>query len=229
MIIETNPPPNIIPLILHFSAVLGPNWSIILFTLESTWRLPSSPAFRRAVAHGQVKIRFLPAQTDLSNSDSVSLFLASPWLWQQVETAQRVLLFQADSIICSQSETPVESFFGYDFVGAPIDPKYGQGYNGGLSLRNPRLFLEITQQEKGFKGSGTEFEDQWFYKELKKREDAVLPGVEVASTFAVETIYRDRPLGYHQAQRWQAGNMDKIEEWCPEIKMLVGRRIAKSS
>ena len=49
-------------------------------------------------------------------------------------------------------------------------------------------------------GNDVSFEDQWFYSRLKER-GANLPS-EVARTFAVETIYYERPLGYHQPQRW---------------------------
>lgn len=222
VIIETEMTPNLIPLMLHFSTVLGPTWTVLLFTLEEHWEEPKSPAWKRAVAAKQFEIRFLPADTQLKDSGSVSRFLTKPWLWQQLEPARRILMFQSDSIICSKATTTVEDFFGYDFVGAPIDGVYGHGYNGGLSLRNPSLFLKITQ-EASFENSSAEFEDQWFYEEIKAR-DSQLPDVDVAKTFSVETIYYDKPLGYHQPARWQKDQMDQIEEWCPEVKMLIGRR-----
>ena len=134
-------------------------------------------------------------------------------------------MFQLDSIICSKATTTVEDFFAYDLVGAPIDEFYGKGYNGGLSLRNPSLFLRITK-EADFESSGAEFEDQWFYEQAKAREkDGVqLPSIDISKTFSVETIYYDTPLGYHQPGRWQADKMEQIEVWCPEVKMLIGRR-----
>ncbi|KAJ9133328.1 hypothetical protein NKR23_g10832 [Pleurostoma richardsiae] len=225
VIIETDMIPNLIPLMLHFATVLGPTWKVILFTLQERWEEPSAPAFRRAVAAGTFEIRFLPQETTLKDSGSVSRFLAKPWLWEQLKSAHRVLLFQSDSIICSKATTTVEDFFEYDFLGAPIAPRYGEGYNGGLSLRNPKLFLRITQ-ESDFEHSGAEFEDQWFYREAKAREEqgVKLPGEDIAKTFSVETIYYETPLGYHQPARWQADRMGDIEDWCPEVKMLIGRR-----
>lgn len=227
VVIETQMTANLIPLMLHFSSVLGPTWTVVLFTLEEGWTEPSSPSFRRAVKAGRFEIRFLPPHTILTDSGSVSRFLTSPWIWEQVERAPRILLFQTDSIICSRSGKAVEDFFDYDFVGAPIDEKFGKGYNGGLSLRNPALFLSVVR-DSNFAASGAEFEDQWFYSELKARADrgmgVNLPGQDVAKTFSVETIYYDQPLGYHQAKRWQSENMDQVEEWCPEVKMVIDRR-----
>ncbi|KAJ9132288.1 hypothetical protein NKR19_g9359 [Coniochaeta hoffmannii] len=219
---------------LHFSSVLGPTWTVILYTLPATWSPPpsSSPPLRRALDAGTIQIRHLPANTTFPSSYSVSLFLASPWLWAQLSTSRRVLLFQTDSVICAASPVSPEDFFEYDFIGAPIPAELGRGYNGGLSLRNPRLFLDVAREED-FVGDGDEFEDQWFYRKLRERRgreggegkaEVVLPTEHVARTFSVEGIWYDRPLGYHQPQRWQAERMGQIEAWCPEVGMLGGRR-----
>lgn len=222
VIIESSMIPNLIPVMLHFATVLGPAWGMVLFTLKDNWVEPLSAPFQRLQDEGRVEVRFLPEGTKLADSGSVSRFLTSPWVWEQVSDARRVLLFQSDSILCSRSEERVEDYFKYDLVGAPIAEQYGQGFNGGLSVRNPRVFLNVTRSVD-FATSGHEFEDQYFYAELKKA-GAELPTVEAAMTFAVETMYYETPLGYHQPQRWQAAKMANIEEWCPEVKMLIGRR-----
>lgn len=222
VIVESSMIPNLIPVMLHFATVLGPAWGMVLFTLRDNWVEPLSAPFQRLQDEGRVEVRFLPEGTKLADSGSVSRFLTSPWLWEQVIDAKRVLLFQSDSILCARSEERVEDYFKYDLVGAPIAEQYGQGFNGGLSVRNPRVFLNVTRSVD-FASSGHEFEDQYFYAELKKA-GAELPTVEAAMTFAVETMYYETPLGYHQPQRWQAAKMGNIEEWCPEVKMLIGRR-----
>ena len=63
-----------------------------------------------------------------------------------------------------------------------------------------------------------------FFAKLEGREGVRLPGPEVAGRFAVESVYCAEPLGFHQPQRWQQARMGEIEEWCPEVKMLAGRR-----
>lgn len=213
---------NLVPLMLHFATVLGPAWSLVLFTLEENWQMPYSPAFVRAIQQGQIGVRFLSPATQLNSSHDVSDFLTRPWIWEQVESAERVLLFELDSVICAKSLLTVEAFFEYDFIGAPIDPRHGAGYHGGLSLRNPKLFADIAR-EADFRQSAEELEDQWFYAEAVKR-GAVLPTRLVAQEFSVETIYHARPLGYRQPERWQHDKMKEIMDWCPEVGMLVGRR-----
>lgn len=224
--VEAEETPNLVPLMLHFATVLGPRWTVILYTLEATWTPPESPAFHRALQAGHLDVRYLPASTSFANS-TTSSFLASPWLWEQLEDARHVLLWQTDSVICSKAPQMVDDFLKYDFVGAPIAEGHGEGYNGGLSLRNPKVFLDIARKG-GFAGSGVEVESQWFYQELKARAEegrAVLPSAEVATRFSVESVYYESPIGYHQPARWQKEHMEQIEERCPEVRMLVGQRV----
>ncbi|TVY39287.1 hypothetical protein LSUB1_G004728 [Lachnellula subtilissima] len=247
-IIEDRPLSNLAPLILHFSSVLGPDWPIVLFTSTGSTLLNQSVAFQRAVDEGRISIRALPEDTNFENHAAVSELLTAPWFWEQLAPAGHVLLFQADSIICANSELRMEDFLRYDFVGAPVDVPvggtagHGEGYNGGLSLRNRSMVLDVVKQYnwKGEMESGAisqegcvtkapclKFEDQWFYHKMKDIPGVSLPSKEVASTFAVETVWYDTPLGYHQVERWNANRMDKVAQWCPEYKMATTDLLVK--
>lgn len=284
---ETDPArvANLVPVMLHFASVLGPRWPVVLLTRKDRWVEPASPAFRRLMAERQLHIYFLPEETAFPDHRSVSVFLTRPWFWEQFESAGRVLLFQADSVVCASSGRAVDDFLEWDLIGAPVAAQYGVGYNGGLSLRNPKLVLEVVRdpandfardsadevvvgeapekekekekeaepvkaagpegdaepKEEGSEHSPAEgqvtrrdddgkpppkkpqwmkFEDQWLYMKLKER-GAHLPDQEVAMTFAVETVYYDKPLGYHQPFRWLTNYQKKAAmQWCPEIGML---------
>ncbi|KAI3399237.1 hypothetical protein diail_7398 [Diaporthe ilicicola] len=258
--------PNLVPVILHFASVLGPKWPVVLVTRRDRWVEPASPAFRRLMAERRLHVYFLPGDTAFADHRSVSVFLTRPWFWEQFESAGRVLLFQADSVVCGNSGRAVDDFLEWDLVGAPVAAEYGVGYNGGLALRNPRLVLEVVRDpandfEKDsavaaaaedllaeinkeeakdvgpdglLQGRDEEdkparpakpppwmkFEDQWMYMKLKER-GARLPDEKVAMTFAVETVYYDKPLGYHQPFRWLTDYQKKeAMKWCPEIGML---------
>lgn len=231
VIIETDPPHNLAPVTLHFAGILGPRWKIVLYTLERNWIVPQSAPFRRAMDSGNIEIRYLPRNTDLSDGHKVSDFLTRPWLWEQLQDAAHVLMFQLDSILCANSEKTVDDFLHYDFVGAPIVPDRGRGYNGGLSLRNPRLFLDIAREEVLSARDGIlQWEDQWFYHHASARVDkgVRLATSEEAKEFSVETLYYEKPLGYHQAPRWQAENIAAIMEWCPEVGMAGSKRTPPS-
>lgn len=206
---------------LHFATVLGPAWKIVVYTLEENWAVPDSVPFRRAMENNAIEIRFLPPGTALTDGTLYSQFMGSTWFWEQVQHAARVLMFQTDSIICANSDKRVEDFLEYDFIGAPIRPENGRGYNGGLSLRNPKLFLNITKEE-----AINWVEDQWFYQRAEARvKDGVrLPSVDIAKTFSVETVFYNRPLGYHQPHRYLPEHIESIREWCPEIAMTGEKR-----
>ncbi|RDW71420.1 hypothetical protein BP6252_07983 [Coleophoma cylindrospora] len=238
-IIEDRPLDTLVPLLLQFSTVLGPEWPIILYTSQDT--LPTSPPFQRAINQSRITIRSLPPDVHVESREGVSEFLTQPWLWEQLAPAKHVLLFQADSILCSNSALRVEDFLEYDFVGAPTDASIGHGYNGGLSLRNRTMLLDIISTsswkdekldaEKNSTDPANptdpvfEFEDEWFYKKMVKRY-AVLPSLDVAQTFAVGPMFYDRPLGYLDADRWQGDEMKKIDRWCPEHRLASKDLIA---
>lgn len=230
-VIETRPLSTLIPLLLHFSSVLGPAWPVILYTTShEVQRLRLSPPLQR-MAH-QIELRALPNDTLASFNDhmGVSEFFTRPFLWEDLAPAKHVLMFQTDSIICANSRSNVEEFFPYDFVGAPIREGLGRGYNGGLSLRNREKLLKIVQEHEfmgaaepgDHLGYNTEFEDQWFALKLSQSGDGILPGYEVAQEFSVETTWYERPFGYHQIHRYQGGHVKEVESWCPEIKLVIG-------
>ncbi|KAI8634786.1 hypothetical protein F5Y19DRAFT_485754 [Xylariaceae sp. FL1651] len=241
VIIEDRPLGNLVPVILHFHSVLGPRWPVILYTSPQTGdALLRSAPFSGAVASSQIEIRYLPPNITFASHASVSAFLTSPFLWADLAPYLHILLFQADSILCSASSARVDDFLPYDLVGAPIAARFGSGYNGGLSLRNRELVLAVLARWD-FARDGTAenaprewmFEDQWLFARLKElRDDAEaqgelglrvnLPDEETAGRFAVETVWRERPLGFHQPHRWQGEHMKEIMAYCPEVGMIAG-------
>lgn len=161
VIIDTRYNNKLIPLILHFSSVLGPSWPIVIYTtVEIGANYNTSAALARYIQSGQIQIRYLLEDTDLSTSVAVSGFLTERWLWENLDPWEHILIFQSDSMICSNSARSVEDFFEYDFIGAPIDPRYGAGYNGGLSLRKRSTILRVLEN---YEREETAFEDQFYY------------------------------------------------------------------
>jgi hypothetical protein len=242
-IIENGPLEKIVPLLLHFSSVLGPEWPIILFTSQDI--IPTSSAFHRAIDGLRISVRFLPhSRVHVSNHQARSSTLAKTWFWEQLAPAEHVLLFQSDSILCANSHHRIEDFLEYDFVGTPILEEEGVDRHGGkvigsldsgLSLRNRSMVLDIIkasdfESESAYANNMEMSEDQWFYQKMLQlplrpdgRSGARLPSVKIATSFSVETIWHDRPLGYGHVRRWGAKKTEKMDRWCPE------HRLAQSS
>lgn len=240
-IIESRALNTLIPLLLQMMTILGPSWPIVLFTnFENLEHLVSSAPLQRLILSGRFRIRELPDEfKTFPTHHSVSKFLTLPWIWEQLAPAPYVLVFQADSTLCANAKLRVEDFLPYSYVGAPIDRYYGRGFNGGLSLRNRTMLLDILAANNWWdEFTSPEFraredidlrnldsEDQWFYwkmLEMAPETGVNLPGDDVAKMFAVETVWYDTPLGYHQVERWQGPRLEEVEAWCPEYKLATG-------
>jgi hypothetical protein len=233
-IIENGPLEKIVPLLLHFSSVLGPRWPIILFTSQDI--IPTSSAFHRAIDELRISVRFLPhSRVYVSNHQARSSTVTKTWFWEQLAPAEHVLLFQSDSILCANSHHRIEDFLEYDFVGTPILEEEGVPRHGGqvigsldsgLSLRNRSMVLDIIkasdfETESGHANNLEISEDQWFYQKMLHlplrpdgRSGAKLPSVKVATIFSVDTIWHDTPLAMfadgvlRRRRRWIDGALN---------------------
>jgi hypothetical protein len=114
-------------------------------------------------------MRFLPPDNPLNTHASKSDSFDKPWFWEQLGSAEHVLLLQADSILCSNWDQKVDDFLQYDFIGAPVDEErgFGMGCNVGLSLRNRTKFPEISntyswqvERHGGHSQGNVNYEDQ---------------------------------------------------------------------
>lgn len=249
---------NFAAVVTHFRATLTPEWEMVILTRKG-WKIPQSRQLRNLLASGRVKVRFLPeAHNHFPNHPSVSIFLTDPWLWEQFDTVNRMLMFQPDSMVCANANSTIDDFLEWDYIGAPMDPVWvdsirgGEGhephpnaigFNGGLCLRNPRIFRDIARKfkftddlnaaEDIFKMPNfMKFEDHWFMRKFEENPDMVpnlkIPNYDIAGTFSVETLYFEKPLGFHQPHRWQPGHYADIVEWCPEVGMIYDMEMPDS-
>ncbi|KAH7389034.1 hypothetical protein BKA64DRAFT_679640 [Cadophora sp. MPI-SDFR-AT-0126] len=240
LIIDTKYTKKLVPLILHYHSVLGPDWPIVFYTSQETSDLHFSPEtavnqsaiWQRAVGNRAIDVRILPADVDLTQRDAVNLFLSRRWLWEQMAPAQHVLLFQADSMICGNSYRRIEDWLKYDYVGAPVSP-FNQPapilFNGGLSLRNRTMILDILNEgnsleEDSKKKGRIGGEDMWFSRKMAAR-GAKLPDYQEALGFACQKDWHismvPEPLGYHKVHLNAPLRLKQIAQWCPEIALAA--------
>jgi len=70
-------------------------------------------------------------------------------------------------MLCANAVRSVDEYFDYDLIGAPIAPRLGQGYNGGLSLRNRNTILRILNkwnwEDTKSESDSNRFEDQYYF------------------------------------------------------------------
>ncbi|KAJ3150264.1 hypothetical protein HDU86_006655 [Geranomyces michiganensis] len=220
--IEARPLPNMAAILLYFASYLGPSWPIHVFhSPENAYMLASSAALAPHIQRGSIVLHTLPAgYTVFECHDDVSDFLTTEWLWSSLLPATHALLFQADSVLCANSPLRPENFLQYSFIGAPIAPQHGPGYNGGLSLRHIPTILRTIRTFEWADDVPRMPEDQWFATHIPKLDNPPappLPTRDQSRCFAVETVWADWPMGYHQAKRWNVARIDEILGWCPEV------------
>ena len=231
VILDTRPLEKLVPLILHFSSVLGPQWPIHIFTSPLNEKAFSqSPAFVRQLNAGNMRFRELPEGVppdfQFHEPQLRSEFMTQTWLWEILAPAEYAFMFTAESMVCSKSDKTLEDFFGYDFIGAPASEKLGseKGVSGGLSLRNRERMLEVSKnlnwkdEKKGNREpdgrSKANREDEWFWKKLKLFPvlgdgtiKSNLPTADIARKFSVGQLWENEPFGYELVHVW---NDDKM-------------------
>ncbi|PVH76637.1 hypothetical protein DL98DRAFT_574287 [Cadophora sp. DSE1049] len=219
VITDTNHTPHLIPLILHFHSVLGPDWPIIFFTSAETRK----KHFSRDPESGN---RTGSAIWQRAVEDR-----REEWFWEQLAPAEHVLLFQTDSMICANAHRTVDSFLPSTFIGAPLSrDTQPKKFNGGLSLRNRLTILSIlsslpsnqTWEAETSAKTYTHGEDAWFSREMERR-GVDLPNRKEALQFACQGDEHldtwPEPLGFHKVHVMIPGRLGEIERWCPEINL----------
>jgi len=190
---------------------------------------PDNGLFLRDALKGVVGARFTRIRSRKVNDSQYNALLKSEWFWALFRHAEKVLVFQLDSVVI-QRGSAVRAWLKYDYVGAPwtADNDVYRGRNeenvpipalereqrvgnGGLSLRSPRAMLAILRAH-GKKSRDSEQEDVFFVRHLASMGYAVA-GLEAALGFAVEVpiveltkhfgpgeMYGERePWGLHQS------------------------------
>jgi hypothetical protein len=231
-IIEPRNIPHLAPLLIHFLAVLPPAWPMTVFcSPENVEVLRHSPSLARQIDTGRLNLTVLPHTVDLHDGEYLSRFLTKPWFWEQL-SAEWLLFFQSDSMICGKSEQSIEDWVGFDWVGAPWTSAEGaHGGNGGFSMRKRSSMLALTRNVTIARIDNTEPEDVWFSQKLEG-----LPGVKWPTQhqgrFSVEQQFDEMnewaysPLGMHSGgiapSLWHSkSKMARLTAWCPEIKLFL--------
>lgn len=164
---------------------------------ESIAHMRKSRVINSHEASGKLEIRLLPSNYSVASRESISQMFTDPNLYSGVlYPAEHLLVFQPDSIFCVNSEQSLNDWLEWDWVGAPWGPTIQSGGNGGLSLRKVSRILKVLGRQKRRKGDGA-LEDLWLAERLKRLEGHHMPNATISKRFSVESVWDDRPLGYH--------------------------------
>ena len=147
-------------------------------------------------------------EPESSTIQGYNRIMVSPDFWHSLLHYDRVLIAQHDSALL---RTGIGEFYQYDYIGSPWKFQ-GHGGNGGLSLRNPKVMLDIcnTYPYRGEQESGNE--DIWFCNIMKSKNVGHLAPPDACRKFAVESIFSLGTVGYHAIDKYLA------PEECEQIR-----------
>ncbi|KAK6335619.1 hypothetical protein TWF696_002386 [Orbilia brochopaga] len=231
LLIESRPLPHLTPLLLHFLAVVPPEWPFLFMgSNESIERINRSASIRHHTATGKLEIRVLPRNLTMINQEDVSRVYTNEWFYRALLPAEWLFNFQTDSMICANSGQSLNDWVDqeYTWVGASWGKEKQYGGNGGFSLRRISHVIRLLETQLRWYREG--YEDQWLTERL-----AHMPGTKMATgeeemAFSVELVPYPKPLGYHtgwsgkllmqSVWSWRK-DRDQIFDYCPELKMLL--------
>jgi hypothetical protein len=165
--------------------------------------------FVKTALTGWSGVHYIQTGVSNFNSQTYSAYLSGPAFWEVCSSfgCQYALIFQCDTVLLKDN---VDDFIGFDYVGAP----WGAGWtgvrghggawfdlglmhvgNGGLSLRNVPAMLEIT---KKYPFAELAINEDMYFSHHCLSKGYKVPSLDVAKTFAVETLYYSDPCGMHQ-------------------------------
>jgi hypothetical protein len=160
-------------------------------------------------------------RVDFTGAEYINLLLTSASFWREVQ-GEKILYFQIDSVICSNSSYKLTDFLKYDFIGAPWQSR--GCCNGGFSLRSRTKMLQMFESGRARFRLHETNEDVWLMRNLPRFDGRIAPN-HIAKQFSVESIYHPRPFAVHKPNVELLGpiNMNLLCSDCPEVRTISSR------
>jgi hypothetical protein len=209
---------HIIAVVRNVNNHIPSSWPIQIFHGKENEHFIRNSTLAPLIATGKV---FLTLMNETFGEGRTNELLTTPAFWKRVR-GEKILFFQIDSAMCSNSQHKVTDFLQYDYIGAPWDlswfsfNKTHRVGNGGFSLRTRSKILALLALVPY---DNKMPEDVWYAQNMH-RVNGSIPPVEIAKTFAVESVYYDRPLGVHKSG-WTRKFRAKLSRTCPESMLIT--------
>jgi hypothetical protein len=195
------------------------DWKVQVIAPIEHWSFYNSSSLSSMIISGRIFLTPLDLpRVDFTGAEYINLLLTSASFWRQVQ-GEKILYFQIDSVICSNSSYKLTDFLEYDFIGAPWIE--GGCCNGGFSLRSRKKMLELFENKRVHYRLHETNEDVWLYRNLPRFNGRIAPN-HIAKRFSVEAIYHPRPFAVHKPNLYGLGsvNMKILCHDCPEVKTI---------
>jgi len=125
------------------------NWALQIFYSgegQSAAGIELNKGLSRMIESGKVHLTLISKEALATHKKRFEL-MYHPWIWENM-LADRVLVFGGNGVICSNSHQNISDYDQYAYIGGPwSSAKGGVGGDGGMSLRNRTLMLQVINYE----------------------------------------------------------------------------------
>jgi hypothetical protein len=197
----------------NFLENLSDDWNFIIFHGNKNIDFINN-LFDNQLKKYKYKVKLINLKIDNLTINDYNNLLVSKEFYNYIPT-EIFLIFQTDTLICTDYKDSINDYIKYDYSGAPW--KENEVGNGGLSLRRKSKMLEIINNCK-YKN---EPEDVYFSKACNNIK-VNKPTIEDAKQFSVEAIYNNISFGVHKP--WFFMNKNKLQtknKFCNGLDKLI--------
>ena len=219
VIVESRKHPSLEYIVNHFSRRLDVGIQLFHSTLNETFIKNTS--ISALIEQGKVVLTSLRFET-LSPVQYNALLLSKVF-WNAVIGRQKILVFQTDSILCSNSEHVLDDFLDFDYIGSkwPRERPVGMvidGGNGGLSLRDWGKLMECLNRFPASQWPGGE--DGYFAFHIDLIADRVGRPKDCAK-FSTQSEFLACSFGAHKISELDEDSLKKFLQYCPEARKIL--------
>ncbi|KAL8645457.1 MAG: hypothetical protein Q9210_006696 [Variospora velana] len=236
VLIEERSIKHLTPLLLHMLYVVPPDWQLLyLGSSDSVSAVQRSLAIQHHQADGKLDIKVAPRNATYEAREQRNRMLTDVAFYKEyLPSAEWLLMYHADSILCANSPLDLNDWLKYDWVGPPWYNYDQWSGGGGLSLRRVSRIKQVLSFQT--RQDDAESEDRWLTDRVKVLPGIKLPKAEVERSFAVEGLWHERPMGFHLPlssdhllkDAWtDADKRKKTFEYCPEVKMIMDMKLER--
>lgn len=121
LLIEARPLPHLVPQILHMISVVPPDWRFMFIGSEmSVISLGRSYALKHQQVIGKLDLMVLPEPWEIDSKESVYRLLTDKRFYDEfLPDVEWILKYEADSILCANSESSLNDWLHWSWAGAP--------------------------------------------------------------------------------------------------------------
>jgi hypothetical protein len=176
------------------------------------------------------KVFLIALDTDNLNAQQYNELFKKSSFWDQV-TAENILVFQTDTVLCPASKYKINDFVRYNYIGcssnspAEREKEWVTGDEnghmfygvGGLSFRKKSFMMKCINDNPNIRPDFAE--DVFFSNCVAKTLDRPIAGIEL-NRFCSQNVFEQPSFGAHKLSRMVKDHLEPFYNFCPPARVM---------